>query len=751
MTTASLEHGKLVDQALANEEQAYYADGSMALGHGFTVGDVYENTKVREILANGDAAKIHAKEMEKQYVKIMNERRTRKSRARSFRENVGRARGKDKMKLAREKVDEANDLSNLLQYAANAAFGEQNHMPSHRRTTNRSRRRRLGNHANEVIPSRPAEPPLAAQNDDFQRSRKYGQNHYGRAAIPLPRYITDADTALMKAISHKAIYGSHHQIDANLHRFKLRQANLGASTLHSTTGSRRTSPRKRIAQLRKAESDAKTVVFSREVAQQAENFLACSSAKSKYVPPGAQEGSENGSARRIWNALSNKPGILYFWRQTLAENFARNLFSDRLYAQMAAVKSLCTAFSIGIRQKVETESSGTSTNVHATEPLNTKAVDDERESRIHSVVKTPCVLDRLVEFVADVKYSDKLRFEAAGVLASIVNSEKYKNEHIDSVLHAIVDHEVVTDFIKGIDEIVSVAIQYEEESRRKKQMQKRNRLMERYTKVAEVKAAANEAGEHDYVNEKGEYVQAEPKTMQLSYRIVELRKAAKCLAPFLWALKDTKKGGFSPGLITHIRNTSKTEFSLPRRSQNADNSVEIPRQKAEAAIANGLLEQIFDKSQITPHEDVVWLRGTNQGKLAGTYVATRSNGLFGFEQRPGLQIESGMGIPECGNSKWGAMLRESTSGELRGFSYANRGRVYRYVNEAAKLGRAKPTEGVGSQNEPSKSIDGTSIQERRNDAAHSRNLALSKRKLTKSLMRDKRENEIEDIDEIWEI
>ena len=55
--------------------------------------------------------------------------------------------------------------------------------------------------------------------------------------------------------------------------------------------------------------------------------------------------------------------------------------------------------------------------------------------------------------------------------------------------------------------------------------------------------------------------------------------------------------------------------------------------------------------------DVVWLRGSNQGDKAGTYLATRQ-WVFATEEMENFMIESGIG-PECGNSPWAAMLTET--------------------------------------------------------------------------------------------
>ena len=306
-----------------------------------------------------------------------------------------------------------------------------------------------------------------------------------------------------------------------------------------------------------------------------------------------------------------------------------------------------------------------------------EGIRNERESRIHAVVQTPCVIDRLVEFVSDSNFPDDLRFEAAGVLASIVNSEDSNQEHVDSVLASVCDHNAVTLFMEAIDEIVTLANNLEAEARRKTEFQKQKEARQASLRKAELEARAEALGqqESDHVNDKGEYVEAKQESVRLSYRISELRKAAKTLAPLLMVLVDTPKNGYSPALVEHLRQPSDTDGILPRRSQNADTSIEIPIVKAEAAIASGRLTQIVDQSEVNNEEDgsfmdVVWLRGSNQGSKEGTYVATRSNGIFASEQMDNFMTESGMGLPECGTSPWAAMLKVTPDGDSRGFSYA---------------------------------------------------------------------------------
>ena len=64
------------------------------------------------------------------------------------------------------------------------------------------------------------------------------------------------------------------------------------------------------------------------------------SVKKKYTPPGALSTSKGIFAKKVWNALKKKPGIVQFWTQTIAETFARDLFSDRAMFNLRACKEL---------------------------------------------------------------------------------------------------------------------------------------------------------------------------------------------------------------------------------------------------------------------------------------------------------------------------------------------------------------------------------------------------------------------------
>ena len=82
------------------------------------------------------------------------------------------------------------------------------------------------------------------------------------------------DMLLMQTVllSRQLLMRSHMVLTIGLTllpRARPRQANLGASTLHDTIATRRTSPRKRIAQLKNANQQAKSVVFSDTVASAA--------------------------------------------------------------------------------------------------------------------------------------------------------------------------------------------------------------------------------------------------------------------------------------------------------------------------------------------------------------------------------------------------------------------------------------------------------------------------------------------------
>ena len=83
------------------------------------------------------------------------------------------------------------------------------------------------------------------------------------------------------------------------------------------------------------------------------DFLACASVKKKYVPPGAKKGSKSIFAQKLWQAMKKTPSIVQFWTHTIAEKFARDLFSDRAYFNLRAAKELrkgawvaCSVFSI---------------------------------------------------------------------------------------------------------------------------------------------------------------------------------------------------------------------------------------------------------------------------------------------------------------------------------------------------------------------------------------------------------------------
>ena len=101
------------------------------------------------------------------------------------------------------------------------------------------------------------------------------------------------------------------------------------------------------------------------------------------------------------------------------------------------------------------------------------------------------------------------------------------------------------------------------------------------------------------------------------------------------------------------------------------------------AIEKGQIKQIEQFDDVSEGEDIIWLRGSNQGKeKCNTYLATKCNGLFEKSNNSEQgKYEMGMGVPETGNSGWGVMLSVTESGVRRGFSFEKRGRAYTYVED----------------------------------------------------------------------
>ena len=77
----------------------------------------------------------------------------------------------------------------------------------------------------------------------------------------------------------------------------------------------------------------------------------------------------------------------------------------------------------------------------------------------------------------------------------------------------------------------------------------------------------------------------------------------------------------------------------------------VKRKKVEMAIEKGQIKQIEQFDDVSEGEDIIWLRGSNQGKeKCNTYLATKCNGLFEKSNNSEQgKYEMGMGVPETGN------------------------------------------------------------------------------------------------------
>jgi hypothetical protein len=467
------------------------------------IGAVYADPAVRRRLANGQGPTNHARTLETQYNQLLAKRRDRRQRARSFRRNVGRVRGPDRNvqaelvanKLMTSNVKRKNtiegerkqeptidangvelpptppplpvNVSDLLSdvcfdifssgsakqelFASDIPSGtnpldslpirdytQYNAKSGHGLHHGGSHRRQHGHHHQSPI----GPPPKPPHSNQTPTRGRYGTNRYGKAPIPIIAYDTGADSGLQKECVHYATYGSHHHADKHVLRSEQRRPNMGASTLAFSTATRMTSPRDRLITLKQTGQVAKQVVFRNEVEEAAVDFLACASVKKKYVPPGAQKGSTSVFAQKLWQAMKKTPSIVQFWTHTIAEKFARSLFSDREYSNLKACKTLRKAFAIGTKVK---------SSYSAETILNNKM---QRIERIHAVVQTPCLIDRLVEFVANVNSSESIVTEASICLAAIVCSDNYNEEHVDEVLRCIVDRGVCPIFLDRVTKLV---------------------------------------------------------------------------------------------------------------------------------------------------------------------------------------------------------------------------------------------------------------------------------------------------------
>ena len=344
------------------------------------IGAVYADPAVRRRLANGQGPANHAKLLEAKYNILIAEKKAKKERARRFRNNVGRIRGPDRNVTARHTTErhclesgatsgggggdgggDGENVSNLLsdicadlfphltsngleRHASDVPSGDNplDTLPTRDKTAYNAtsgygshhggtHRRKGGHHEEHPI----APPPKPPHPEQTAARGAYGSNRYGRTPIPICRYDTGADIGLQKECTHLATHGSHFHKDRTVLRQEERKANMGRTTLGSTTATRRTSPKSRLLTLKRTGQIAKQVVFRDEVEEAAVDFLACASVKKKYVPPGAQSGSKSVFAQKLWQAMKKTPSIVQFWTHTIAEKFARNLFSDRSYFNLA--------------------------------------------------------------------------------------------------------------------------------------------------------------------------------------------------------------------------------------------------------------------------------------------------------------------------------------------------------------------------------------------------------------------------------
>ena len=91
------------------------------------------------------------------------------------------------------------------------------------------------------------------------------------------------------------------------------------------------------------------------------------------------------------------------------------------------------------------------------------------------------------------------------------------------------------------------------------------------------------------------------------------------------------------------------------------------------AISSGELVQITSSASMKTDEDVMWLRGSNQGEKEGTFLSTKWNGKTFIDDDGG-----GIGIPEdTGNQA--VMLSETSKGRGGNYSFAKKGKAYRFT------------------------------------------------------------------------
>jgi hypothetical protein len=121
---------------------------------------------------------------------------------------------------------------------------------------------------------------------------------------------------------------------------------------------------------------------------------------------------------------------------------------------------------------------------------------------------------------------------------------------------------------------------------------------------------------------------------------------------------------------------------VPRRSVSG-RAVEVPTALAEAFILTGKLVQITDKTDLKDpkSEDIVWLRGSAENSLAGTYLATKATGSYRSDSDG-----SGMAIEQKSNSQ--AVLLRQTRDEGSSYTFAKKGKAFRYAERITDEERA---------------------------------------------------------------
>ncbi len=137
----------------------------------------------------------------------------------------------------------------------------------------------------------------------------------------------------------------------------------------------------------------------------------------------------------------------------------------------------------------------------------------------------------------------------------------------------------------------------------------------------------------------------------------------------------------SVGSATQNRPFSRHFLTQP--PQNNTLSHTRPQALAEAYILTGKLVQVTDKSDLKDpdSEDIVWLRGTEQDSLAGTYLATKAMGNYGSDSDG-----SGMAIEQ--NMKSQAVMLRQTRDESSSYTFKKRGKAFRYTENVTDEERA---------------------------------------------------------------